>query len=339
MKFKYTFVLGLLFPVVIVLAPLLSACAAQPETNTPKPTAASPTRAASTPTAVASSTTPFDGYGLYENCSLGASNLDNCLSHLNTMAAAGFKLVLNYEELYGTASAQLAYLQRAQSVGMKVILPMKDPTFFDGKDLTSEFPTLAQTCNCTDNNGFIRYVVNLVKNSPALWGYYIGDEVDPNHHDKLKGNLTDLVHQLDPAHPRLFVDSAKDSTAVWHGNSPFFDTTDVIGTDFYPLRGEADDYPSINEVSAVASGTQAYADTHGESSAMVLQAFSYSNYGTPDAPYPTAEQMAYMLSQTLANSHPRIILWYSYYDTMSSGNATQNWDNLKFTIAHNQPKY
>jgi hypothetical protein len=333
MKSKYILVLKILFPSVIILAPLLSACAGQAPTSTPQPTASA--RAASTPTSAArSSITAFDGYGLYENCSLGANKLDTCLSHLNTMAAAGFKLVLNYEELYGSESAQTAYLQRAQSVGMKVIIPLKDPAFFDGKDLTSEFSTLAQTCNCTDNNGFVRYVVNLVKNNPAVWGYYIGDEVDPDHHDDLKSNLTDLVHQLDPAHPRLFIDSAKHSVAVWRGNSPFFDTTDVIGTDFYPLRGVSSDYPSINEAGAVASGTQAYADTHGKSSAMVLQAFSYSNYGTPDAPYPTVEQMKYVLAQTLANAHPRIILWYSYYDTMSSDNATQNWDNLKSTIAH-----
>ena len=140
--------------------------------------------------------------------------------------------------LYGNASAQKAYLQHAQSVGMKVIIPFKDPAFYDGKNLRSEFPMLAQTCKCTNNDSFIWYVVDLVKSYPSVWGYYIGDEVDANYHDELKSSLTDLVHQLDPMHPRLFIDSAKPAVAVWRGNSPFFDTTDVIGTDFYPLRGE-----------------------------------------------------------------------------------------------------
>ncbi len=337
MKSKNIQVLKILFPLLVILAPLLSACIGQTPTNTTQPTASA--HPASTSKPAASSTTPFDGYGLYENCSLSSKNLAACLSHLDTMSAAGFKLVLNYEELYGNASAQKAYLQHAQSVGMKVIIPFKDPAFYNGKNLRSEFSTLAQDCNCTDNSGFIQYMVDLVKPYPSLWGYYIGDEVDSDRHDELKRSLTDLVHQLDPTHPRLFIDSAKPEVAVWHGNSPFFDTTDVIGTDFYPLRGESSGYPSIDEAGTVAAGTQAYANAHGESSAIVLQSFSYSNYGTPDAPYPTANQMQLMLSQALANSHPRIILWYSYYDTMSSDNATQNWGNLKSVIAHNQPEY
>jgi len=47
--------------------------------------------------------------------------------------------------------------------------------------------------------------------------------------------------------------------------------------------------------------------------------------------------MQSMLSQTLAHSHPRIILWYSYYDTMDSDNPTQHWNDLKAIIARNMP--
>ena len=317
MKFKYVRILGFLFLAMIVLALPLTVIIARIRTSIP-------------------SSATFDGYGLYESCS--PKNAAMCLSHLNDMAAAGFKLVIDYDEMYGDASFQKAYLDRAQSVGMKVIITLKDHRFYNGKSLRSEFPALAQTCNCTGNNGFIRYVVNLVKNHPAVWGYYIGDEVDLSDHGTMKSALADVVHQLDPTHPRLFIDNAGESTSVWHGNSPFFDTAEVIGTDFYPLRGETSDYPTIDQAGAVASGIQAYADVHKEGSAIVLQAFSYSEYDTPGAPYPTAKQMQSMLSQTLAHSHPRIILWYSYYDTMASDNPTQHWDDLKAIIARNMPK-
>ena len=316
MKFKYVRILGFLFLAMIVLALPLTVIIARIRTSIP-------------------SSATFDGYGLYESCS--PKNAAMCLSHLNDMAAAGFKLVINYDELYGDASFQKAYLDRAQSVGMKVIVALSNPAFYDGTDVTSQFPALAQTCDCTDNHGFIRYVVNVVKNHPAVWGYYIGDEVDPSDHGAMKSALADVVHQLDPTHPRLFIDNAGESTSVWHGNSPFFDTAEVIGTDFYPLRGETSDYPTIDQAGAVASGIQAYADVHKEGSAIVLQAFSYSEYDTPGAPYPTAKQMQSMLSQTLAHSHPRIILWYSYYDTMASDNPTQHWDDLKAIIARNMP--
>jgi len=329
MKFKYRLTLGFLFVAVILIAPLLSACATQTPTKTSQ-------SAVSSQSAKPSSKT-FDGYGLFESCSPKDEAM--CLAHLNTMAAAGFKLVINYDQLDGDASFQKAYLDRAQSVGMKVILPLKDPAFYNGKKLRSAFSNLADTCDCTNNTGFIQYVVNLVKNHPALWGYYVGDEVDPSDHDDLKSRLADVVHQLDPKHPRLFIDSAGQSTSVWHGNSPFYDTTDVIGSDFYPLRGESADYPSIDQTGDVASGIQAYANAHKEDSAIVLQAFSYSEYNEPGTPYPTADQMQTMLSQTLANAHPRVILWYSYYDTMSFDNAAQHWNDLKSTIARNVPKY
>ena len=336
MKLQYRFVLGLLFPLAILLGSLLSACAAQTPTSKPQSTVSSPTPVVSSPVPTATSTAAFDGYALYESCSPNEEAI--CLSHLNTMAEAGFKLVLNYDEIYGDASFQKAYLAHAQALGMKVIMPLKEPAFYNGANLRSEFPALAATCDCTDNTGFLHYVVDLVKNNPALWGYYIGDEVDPDHHDALKSSLADVVHQLDPKHPRLFIDNAGESTSVWHGNSPFFDTADVIGTDFYPIRIDSSDYPTIDQTGAVASGIQAYADAHNEGSAIVLQAFSYSEYGTPGAPYPTAEQLQWMLSQTLAHAHPRIILWYSFYDTMSYANADQHWNDLKAVIARNTPK-
>ena len=283
---------------------------------------------------ITNSTGPTDGYGIYESCS-PTKDATACLNHLNTMAAAGFKLVINYSQLDGDASFQQAYLDRAQSVGMKVILPLKDPAFYNGKQLRSEFPDLAKTCNCTSNSGFLDYVVHLVKDSPALWGYYVGDEVDPSDHDDMKTKLADVVHELDPSHPRLFIDNAGQTVSTWHGNSPFFDTADVIGTDFYPIRDDSPQYPTIDQAGEVAAGVQAYADAHKEGSAIVLQAFSYSNYNIPGIPYPTTDQMKSMLSQTLAHSHPRIVFWYSYYDTMSSGaDSTQHWDALKSLIAH-----
>ena len=339
MKFKRALMLGSIFLALIVLVSALIVYIAQIRTSTHQPA-----RSSSTPTPVPTPSptptpvpTPFDGYGIYENCNING-DIATCLSHLDDIAAAGFKLVVNYEQLYGDADAQKAYLDHAQSVGIKVIIALNKPELYNGTDLSSVFPNLVQTCNCSNNPDFVRYVVNLVKNHPALWGYYIGDEVDPADHDAMKSAVADVVHQTDPTHPRLFIDTPGHPIGVWHQNSPFFDTADVIGTDFYPIRDNSPQYPTLGQAGAVASGTQAYANAHREDSAIVLQAFSYSNYNIPGTPYPTADQMEYMLSQTLAYSHPRMILWYSYYDTMSSDNPTQHWNDLKSIIAHNIPQ-
>jgi hypothetical protein len=343
MKHKSAFMLGFTALVVIVLAaiafaPIVKTYIANHLGVSKPPFTISPTMPPKTSTQLAgSSNAPTDGYGIYESCSPKDAN--TCLSHLNTMAAAGFKLVINYDQLDGDANFQKAYLDRAQSLGMKVIIPLSNPALYSGKDLSSIFPDLLKTCDCTDNQGFVAYVVNLVKQSPGLWGYYVGDEVDPSDHDQMKSNVADIVHQIDPNHPRLFIDNPGHSISAWHENSPFFDTADVIGSDFYPIRDTSPGYPTIDQTDQVASGIQAYADLHNESSAIVLQAFSYANYDIPGIPYPTADQMQYMLSQTLVNSHPRVVLWYSYYDTMSSGSASiEHWDTLKSIISASETK-
>jgi hypothetical protein len=331
MKRKGAFILGSLVLVVVVVAAIVFAPLLRTYVAEFRTTGRLPFVPVNLP--VTNATGPMDGYGIYESCSPETSGGNTCLAHLNTMAVAGFKLVINYGEIYGDASFQKAYLDRAQSVGMKVIFPLKSPDFYRGKDLRATFPALAKTCNCTDNSGFLAYVVKLVKNHPALWGYYIGDEVEPQQHDELKTRLADVVHQLDPAHPRLFIDSSGRSVATWLGNSPFYDTADVIGTDFYPIRDYSPSYPALERAGEVAAGVQAYADEHKHGGAIVLQAFSYSNYDIPGTPYPTTDQMKYMLSQTLLHSRPEIVFWYSYYDTMSSGSAsTQHWNALKSLI-------
>src|SRR5260370_4773627 len=161
MKFKRPLMLGSLFLIVIVLVSELIVHITQIQTNIPTAASDTPTTASNTPTAAsntptAASNTPSDGYGIYDSCSLSA--LATCLSNLDDMAAAGFKLVINYGELRGNANAQRAYLNHAQSVGMKVIVALNNSDLYNGADLSSDFPDLVQTCNCEDNHGFIQYV-------------------------------------------------------------------------------------------------------------------------------------------------------------------------------------
>jgi hypothetical protein len=276
---------------------------------------------------------PPDGQGLYESCA--PDNGSRCFDRLKQIAAGGFTLVLNYDQLYGTAGQQLAYAKQVHSLGMKIIWAMNDQAFWNGTgtDLVSSYSELAATCNCSDNNGFIRYFVGLVKNLPATWGYYIGDEVAPPAHAKLK-MFTDLIKQIDPFHPRLFIGDAEDSVSASHGNSPFYDTAEVIGDDHYPVG--RDGY-TVDTTAEVAKGVQAYADKYGKDSALVLQSFSFAQYPGDSfvcspfpscTSFPTKDQMQQMLSLTLRNSHPRLILWFSYYNILRSDNPSGHWADL-----------
>src|SRR5579883_10363 len=105
--------------------------------------------------------------GLYESCSPSKGEI--CLNRLEQMAAAGFTVVINYNQLDATAAQELAYAQKAHELGMKIIWDMDDPVFRNAGNILRQYQTLAATCNCSDDAGFIRYYVNLVKNLPATW--------------------------------------------------------------------------------------------------------------------------------------------------------------------------
>src|SRR5579859_3164404 len=175
---------------------------------------------------------PVDGYGLYESCvPYGTTN--NCLTRLDTMAAGGFRLVLNYNQMWGNPIGQTTYLNRASTDGMKVIFALNDPAFWNGTNLKTYYPDMGSACNCTDNTGFMTYLINLVKNQPGLWGYYIADEVSPSSHTAVKA-LADLVHQLDPNHPRLLV-LGSSGPSINPDLQTFTDSADVIAQDTYPI--------------------------------------------------------------------------------------------------------
>ena len=291
---------------------------------------------------------PTDGQGLYDSCTpSGANDYNNCFSRLDKFATGGFKLLVNYDQMWGDEAGETAYLNHAQAAGMKIIFAMNDPAFWNGTNLLTYYNGLSASCkrpdntSCQNNTDFITYVINLVKNQPALWGYYIGDEESASNHTQFKA-FTDLVHQLDPSHPRLLVqtteiNNSQGASQVSNALTPFVDTADVLGVDYYPV-GATGYGKSTAQTGGVAAAVQAVANQYGKQSAMVLQTFSWSEYGQSQTsqrcpglttcPYPTLTDLETMLNLTLQNSSPRIVLWYSYFDILNSDNPTGHWNDL-----------
>ena len=136
--------------------------------------------------------------GLYESCLPSESD---CLARLTEMGARGFGIVLNDGLRYASSASEIrAYADHALELGMKVILPVKYSPEWDDDDrfLVKEFPELASEGGCTDNASFLTYYVNILKDHPALWGYYVADEVHSEYHDGLK-IYSDLVKTPRPA--------------------------------------------------------------------------------------------------------------------------------------------
>jgi len=285
---------------------------------------------------------PSDGYGLYEACSPIYDTQYNsyCAKRLQQMGTGGFKLVLNYNALStnSTASQIITYADEAEKYGLKVIWGIgNNHQFFNGSDLRATFPALAATCNCTDNTTFTQYVINLLKNHPATWGYYVGDEIPVSTHTQWLAFST-IVHRTDPHHPRLLILA---TNAHSYGNTDlttFADGAEVLGQDYYPIG--VDYMVPYTQTGMVVQGMQSIVDQAQRQSAMALQAVSWQDYYPPArctpypscAPFPSLGQLQVMLSQTLANAHPRLILWYSYYDILKSDNPTGHWNDLVSTI-------
>jgi hypothetical protein len=259
------------------------------------------------------------------------------------MSQAGFKLVVNYDQMYADAAGTLDYLNYASSIGMKVIFAMDDPAFWNGSNLLTTFSGLAASCGCSTNQSFIAYVINLVKGNAGLWGYYVVDEAPAADHAQVKA-FTDLVHQLDPSHPRLAIQTTENTgggaTGATSILTTFQDTADVIGVDYYPV-GSSGNGESVAQTGSVAGAVQSVATQYGKSSAMTLQSFSWSEYsgegwrcpGDPTCPYPSVTDEESMGAQTLQNSSPALILWYSYFDILHSDSPTQRWSDLSTAAA------
>jgi hypothetical protein len=269
--------------------------------------------------------------GLYESCPpvIGQP----CLDNLTVIAAGGFKLVVNYAQLDGTIADELAYAAQAQSLGIQVIWDLSDRALYDGQNLVHHFKTFATSCGATDNDAVLSCYINLVKDLPATWGYYVGDEVKPVFEPKLR-LLTDRLAQLDSSHPRLFVaigDVVPKRQA--YKLVPFADDAEVLGADHYPVStGQR-----IGEVGQVAANVQNIDNALGRKSAVVLQSFSWGEY--PDqtwvcspmpkcAHFPTEGQMRHMRDSALKNSNPLFLLWYSYFDIQGSDHPEKHWKDL-----------
>jgi hypothetical protein len=278
-----------------------------------------------------SASVPTDGFAIYESC--GTSRA--CFGRIDTIAAAGFKEVIDYALWAGNPSMQdlLSYADHATRVGIKIIWNFKD-YWQISTPYAQTYPAMAASCGCSTNTDFLTYVVTILGSHPSTWGYYIADEPSAASHQAVQV-VSDLIHHADPAHPRLFVGLAWSVPAVNSLLSLYADSAEVLATDYYPIGKGL----NINNTGALAGAVQQVAASHDRSAAIVLQAHSWNHYPPGSyappciaAPYPTRDDMRAQLHQTLSNSTPRLILWYSYFDLLKplcpEDDYATHWSNL-----------
>lgn len=272
--------------------------------------------------------------GVFEDCA-GDDGIARCVSRLRTIGAGGFTLVIDYSQFYGSAADQIAYARAAAVAHVRIIWNFSEPAFYDGTDLRRHFPSLARTCACASNAGFIAYAVDLVRELPATWGYFVGDEPPPGRARDVRA-LSARIHALDPHHPRLLVAVGDPDPAIAErAVAPFAATAEYLAADYYPVG--AHEAPSA--VRAAAANVAAFARRSRAHWAFVLQAFDWGQY--PDqtsvctplpqcARFPTSAEMRTMRRAAIDGGRPALLLWYSFFDIMRSNDPRRHWNDLRY---------
>jgi hypothetical protein len=261
--------------------------------------------------------------GIYEYCAPQTSS-DGCLRRLSQIAASGFKVVLNYAVFYPDSGQLRRYMDQAARLGVKLIWPMQNGPWWGHGSLGATYPRLAEACGCSDP-ALARHLIGLVKQSPATWGYYLADEQAPADASAV-GAFSRRLRAIDPTHPRLVIAAGEDTISALL--APYAPAADVLGADSYPVgTGQ-----NTARVSFIGSKVRAVSARSHRQTAMVLQAFDWSEYpktGPWPAPrWPSAAQMRRMREEAIAAAHPSLILWYSAFDIRRSPDASAHWRDL-----------
>jgi len=253
---------------------------------------------------------PLPAQGVYDQCP-PTPELARCAENLNRISQAGMTVMLNYTSWYATPQDLLAYADAAQAAGVKLIWPLNDKPWRGEGSLLARYPKLARGCGCAD---LLRYVISLLKDHPATYGWYVGDEQTGEYAPAI-GQLAATVKQLDPAHPTIFVQlGLRDRPG---GNlTPFAPLVDLPGVDIYPV---GTNWPAGQLVSDVMTDAVAQTRAAGKPLVAVLQSFSWQAYplevaGVPDPRFPTRQEMIEMRDAAITVAQPALILWYSLND-------------------------
>lgn len=215
--------------------------------------------------------------------------------NLQRIADAGFNTLLSYT--YGEASDAEQFLDRAHRHGFKVIYNLVDMYLGDqakkrrdGKDPFEVAASYIQKLN----------------DHPALLAWYINDEFDLNWMPEME-KMYQLIKELDPDHPVYQVHNQMGIL------EKYFDVTDVLGTDPYPVGDRGGEDTDLTMTSTFASHTAHV--THGAKGIwMVPQMHDLSVYYADRKPnQPDAREMLNQAYQDLIHGAKGLI-FYSFFD-------------------------
>lgn len=225
---------------------------------------------------------------------------------INELKNSPFNTALPYQ-FQATTNELLDKLNQA---GIKYIHAVKDKdTFFSGPTLEAEAALIAQQ-------------VNKFKNHPSLLAWYINDEMNKTvWRDNLIAH-NKAIAANDFNHPSYTVDMDLPNADL------FMKSTDIFGTDPYPVYGKPED--AVSRPGEWSRSTKA--ELPNRAMWHVVQAHNLSNYDAGVAlRAPNLAELRSMSWQSIAEGATGL-MYYSYFDILRDASGTPYetlWGNLK----------
>jgi hypothetical protein len=171
--------------------------------------------------------------------------------------------------------------------------------------------------------------VRTLRKNPATWGWYVGDELPVSEAPAVTA-LAQRVQQLDPRHPRLYMQAGL-TGLFGPGLTPFAPAVTWLGNDIFPFGTSFS--PTLIATTMQRASEQARAAKRNF--AGLLQAFAWNQVRnrptegiTDPAHFPTYAEMLQARNDTIRAGRPGLLLWYSLQDIDSSDNPSAHFADL-----------
>ncbi len=283
----------------------------------------------------AAATAALPPEGIFDDCNLN-TQMQTCVARLAVMRAGGMKVVVQ-PAWAGSPAADATYAGAAHWLGMSVMWETSNPGWWDspvtGTDMASQLPAFAAACGCSENGAVLAYLARFLGAQPGTYGYYAADDsMLPSGSSAGVAAYVARLKQADPNHTVMVGSADQTQTGTYQR------IADVIGTEIYPVTNGsllpvASNQDSWDGVAQTASDAQSSANATHRRSAVILQAFTWGDniddgqaIGVCSASdnkyscyaklrYPSPAEQLQLRNEVLRNSHPSLILWWSFQGT------------------------
>jgi hypothetical protein len=309
---------------------------------------------AATPAARAHAAGSLPLEGIFDSCSLNSS-LTTCEQDLLQMHQAGLQVAV-VSAAWDTPDEISTYASYAQSIGMSVMWELNDPGFWGGAWIGSsaagDWPAFSAACGCTATTDVLNYLIGFLAGLPATYGYYAADDwtLTPSQKGGLKQYVSE-IQGVDPNH-MVMVGSSQGQGSTYYSSGA------TMGNEIYPvttasLMPYGSNLATWDGVQQSAGQDQRLATRSGTQTAFILQAFTFGdNLDDGEAvgvctaamtpahcasllQYPSEAAQLELRNAVLLNSHPKLILWYTFAQASQGDtwNALTNVVNAPYPVS------